>query len=55
MQELINLINSYEKRMKVFNISVQIYADGSGILWDENDLMLFDFNEYEYLIEFLKQ
>jgi hypothetical protein len=53
--ELINLINSYEKKHKTFDISVQIYANGSGFLWDENDLMLFNFNEYEDLIEFLKQ
>tara|TARA_R110000737_G_scaffold316842_1_gene327290 strand:+ start:55 stop:228 length:174 start_codon:yes stop_codon:yes gene_type:complete len=52
--ELIELINSYEKKNNTRDISVQIYANGAGILWDENDIMLFSFNEYEDLIEFLK-
>ena len=53
--ELIELINSYEKKNNTRDISVQIYANGAGILWDENDIMLFDFNEYKDLIEFLKK
>tara|TARA_R110000744_G_scaffold349365_1_gene455028 strand:+ start:347 stop:517 length:171 start_codon:yes stop_codon:yes gene_type:complete len=52
--ELIKLINSYEKNNNTRDISVQVYSNGAASLWDENDLMIFSFNKYKDLIEFLK-
>ena len=53
--EILQYLNLYEKKHGKTDCYLQIFSGGGGMLLDEDDLMLFSFENYDELIRLLKQ